>query len=220
MDEPGRDLRPGDIGDQVPAPLDGHVLEHNQVHSQGPQARAHGHRRVRHPRRARRHVLAAAAAQSPVQVMLDPPRGRPGDLQLLERAGHSPVLRTGQVRAALACSLWVMIAGLIGFRPAHRRSRRARLLAALAPGRLLGSPPLLARRAAARGIIPRGRHRGITAVAGHGTLKPGDPRPQLRDLRHLRPQARDLRIQRSDLSIPSRAAIATWRRQGQTGHEP
>ena len=211
MDEPGRDLRPGDVGDQPAAPLDGHVLENDQVDGQGAQVRADGHRRVRHPRRALRHVLAAAAARTQVQVMLDPPRGRAGDLQLLERAGHSQVLHSGQVRAALACPLRVMITGLIGFGPAHRRSRRAGLLAAVAFRRAFGCPPLLTRRRlAARGIIPRGWHRGIPAVTGHGALQPGQPRPQLRYLR----------IQDSEPRIAGRAAIASRGGRGQNGHKP
>jgi hypothetical protein len=38
VDEPVRDPRPGHVFDQHPAPLDGHVLEHQQVPHQGAQA--------------------------------------------------------------------------------------------------------------------------------------------------------------------------------------
>jgi hypothetical protein len=99
------------------------------------------------------HVLAAAAAQSIVQVMLDPLHGRLRDLQLLERAGHPEIRRGGQVRAALARPLRVVIAGVIGLRPAHRRSRRPQLLPPLAAGRALSSAPLLTRGLAARGVV-------------------------------------------------------------------
>jgi len=90
-------------------------------------------------------MLAAAAAQSQVQVVLDPLRGRLGDLQLLERAGHAQILRVGQVTPARAPPLRVVIARVIRLGPAHRRSRRPRLLAALALGRALGGAPLLTR---------------------------------------------------------------------------
>ena len=173
-----------------------------RARSQGTQPRAGGHRRVRHPRRARRHVLAAAAAQSVVQVMLDPLRGRFRDLQLPERAGHPEIPGGCQVRAALARPLRVVIPGVIGLGPAHRRSRRPRLLPPLAAGRAFRRAPLPAGRLAARLVITRWRHRGVPAAARQGALQPGDPGLQLRDPR-----------------IPRGAGVASRGRKWQTGHQ-
>ena len=93
MDEPGRDRRAGHVADQVPAPLDRHVLEDDQVNGQGAQVRAHRDRRVRHARRAGRQVLPAAPAQSQVQVMLNALRGPLWRLQLLVSPDCPQVLR-------------------------------------------------------------------------------------------------------------------------------
>ena len=154
MDEPGRDPGAGDVADQLLAPLDRHVLEDQQADGQGTQVRTDGYRRVRYSRRAGRDVLAPAAACSQMQVMLDAARGRLGYLQLLERPGHAQILRAGQVCAARACPGRVMILHLVRLGPAHRRSRRAGLLAPLALG---GGPfrsaPLPPRRLAARLVI-------------------------------------------------------------------
>ena len=89
--------------------------------------------------------------------MLDAARGQAGYLQLLERPGHAQILRAGQVRAARACPGRVMILHLVRLGPAHRRSRRAGLLAPLALG---GGPfrsaPLPPRRLAAGLVIEDG----------------------------------------------------------------
>ena len=220
MDEPGRHLRPGGIADQLSAPLHRDMLEHHQVEGQGPQVRADRHRRVRHPRRAGRHVVPPAAAHRLVQVVLDPLRGRLGNLQLLERPGHARILRAGQVRAAPAPALREMIPRVVRLGPAHRRPRRARLLAPVPLPRLpLRGPPLFAGRLAARDVITRGRHRGVLAFsrARQCPLQPGHPLPQLRDLFRLRPQ---LLPQPGDLLIPSGATRAIRDSRRHAGHKP
>ena len=83
MDEPGRDLRTGYVRDQPHAPADGHLLVNQQINGQGTHIRADAHRRVRHTRRAGRHMHLAAAAPGPVQVMLDAARCYQRHLQLL-----------------------------------------------------------------------------------------------------------------------------------------
>jgi hypothetical protein len=60
------------------------MLEGNQVDGQCSQVRADGQRRIRHPGRAGRSMLAAAFTQSPVPVVPVPLRGRLGDLRPLE----------------------------------------------------------------------------------------------------------------------------------------
>ena len=154
MDEPGRDPGPGDVADQLLAPLDRPCWKTSRRTARARRFGPIGYRRVRYSRRAGRDVLAPAAACSQMQVMLDAARGRLGYLQLLERPGHAQILRAGQVCAARACPGRVMILHLVRLGPAHRRSRRAGLLAPLALG---GGPfrsaPLPPRRLAARLVI-------------------------------------------------------------------
>ena len=218
VDEAVRDPRPCRVGDQLAAPLDRHMLVDHQVDGQGAQLRADGQRRVRDAGRPVRDVLAAAAAHSAVEVVLDPLRGRLGDLQLLAGPGHSRIPGISQVRAALARPGRVPVAGVVGLSPGHRRSRRAGLLAPL-PLLLrlpLRGPPLLARRLASRRVIPRRRHRGIPAVTGQGTLQPGNLRPQFSEFLCL---SAELGFQDSDPLIPGSAATAIRVGRGQAGHK-
>ena len=187
MDEPGRHGRAGDVFDQPPAPPDRDVLEYQQVDDQGAQVRPDRYRRVPHAGRAGRHVLAPAGAPRPVHVVLDAPGGHQRGLQLLGRAGHAQVLGTGQVRAAHAGTRRVVVVDhLIRLGPAHRRARRARLLAALARRPLRGAALLPRRPLAARQVISRRRHRGIATVAGHDPLQARHRGLQLADLPLLR----------------------------------
>jgi hypothetical protein len=82
MDEPIGHHSAGDVGDQLPTPLHGNMLEDHQVNRQGTQPRSDGQRGVRHPRRARRDMLPPAGAPRLVQVVLDPLRRRGRDLLL------------------------------------------------------------------------------------------------------------------------------------------
>ena len=92
---PGRDGSAGDVGDQVPAPLDGDVLEDDQVNRQGAQPRADGQGGVRHARRADGCMGPAAGAPRPVEVVLDPLRlrgrgSRPAESSRGPRPGQPP----------------------------------------------------------------------------------------------------------------------------------
>src|SRR5271166_2558066 len=53
----------------------------------------------------------STAPRGALQVVLDPLRGRLGDLQLLERPGHPQVGRAGQVRTARAGAVRVVVTG-------------------------------------------------------------------------------------------------------------
>jgi hypothetical protein len=203
MDEPVRHMRAGDAGDQAAAPPDRNVLEDDQVNGQCAQARADAESRVRDSRRAGRDVLLPAAAPRPVQVVLDPPRRHLRQLQLLRRPGDAQVRRARQVRAARARPGRVTVPDLIRLRPAHRRARRTRLLAALAYGLPLRRAPLLARQRAARLAVAPGRHRGIAAVPRHHPLQPRHSVPQLRDLR-----------------VPRRTPSAPWLGRRRIRHKP
>jgi len=100
MDEPIGHRRAGDVGDQLPAPLHGNMLEDDQVHRQGTQPRPDRQRRIRHARRAGRGMYPAAGAPGLVQVVLHPLRRRSRDLLLLIRPGNPQVIGIGQVTAA------------------------------------------------------------------------------------------------------------------------
>jgi len=223
MDEPVGDLGAGHVGDQLPAPLDRDVLVDQQVDGQGAQPRADGQRRVRHAGRARRDVLAAARAPGGVHVVLDPPGPRLGDVQLLRRRRHSQVTGLSQVPPARARARREVRDGVIRDFPPHRRPGSAGLLAAAAPAARLSAAVLLLRRRTPGNLIRGGRHRAVPAVAGQGTLQPGDLLAQRRDLVRLRayrvPQLARQVLQLRDPRIPGSAssAIRGSRRQG--GHK-
>jgi hypothetical protein len=83
---------------------------------------------IPHPRRAARDLRPAARAAHLVQVMLDPLRRRCRDLLLLIRTRDTPVSGAGQIPAARALALRVVILGPVRELPPHRRARAARLL--------------------------------------------------------------------------------------------
>ena len=221
MDEPGRDRGAGHVGDQLPAPLDRHVLEDHQVDGQGAQVRADGDRRVRHPRRAGRQVLAAAAAQpacrscwircadgSGISSCWND-RATPRSAAPARSAPHSHVPRAGNDqeshRAPPSSSpIPAPPAACRGLRFAARSAARRCLRGGLRPGGVITA------RAASRN----------SRCYGTGHAPAGRPAPAAPPPRRLRPQARDLCTQSSDLSIPGSAAIATRGRRGQIGHEP
>jgi len=207
--EARRDLRPGQIRDQPRAPLDRHVLEHDQVDRQGAQVRADRDRRVRHALWPGRDMHLATSAAGLVQVMLDAPRGHQRHLQLLQRPGHAPVHRLSKVRAtAIAGPRGPVINHLVGFRPAHRRAPCTRLLTTFAaPAVFAPFPP---RRLPARQVISRGRHRGVAAVAAQ-------PAPQLRD---LGPKFPDRPAKLRDHLIPGGACHAPCTGRWQIAHKP
>lgn len=95
---PGRDLRAGHVRDQPRAPLNGHVLEDDQVYSQSAQDRPDRRRRVRHALRPRRDMHVPAAAADLVQVMLNTPRGQRRHPKLLQGSGHTQVRCPGKIR--------------------------------------------------------------------------------------------------------------------------
>jgi len=169
-----------------------------------------------------------AATPGLMQVMLDAAGRDQRHLQLLERPGHPQVGRAGQVRTARAGAFRVVVTGVVRLRPAHRRPRRAGLLAPLALLRVLPllRAALLAGRLAARGVIPRRRHRGVAAVTRNDPLQPGDPVPQLRGLGRTRTQFllqsrefRQLGPQVRDLRVAGRATSATRGRRRHLGHK-
>ena len=102
-----------------------------------------------------------------------------GNLQLLERPGHAQILRANQVRAAPAPALREMIPRVVRLGPAHRRPRRARLLA----------PVPLAR-------LPFG---GAARRCLRGGLRPGTSSPEggIEEFWLLRDSARSSRATRS-----------------------
>ena len=157
--------------------------------------------------------------------MLDRLSLRLGDLFLLAGPRDPEIGSAVQVRPARAGALRVIIEGLIGNGPGHRRSRRPGLLAAAALLRRVAFclPPLLAGRLAARRVITAGRHAGIAAVAGHGPLQAGDPVHQFRDLavqaRDLGVPRRKLVLQLRDLLVAGSARGATRGRRQHLGHE-
>ena len=189
MDEPVGHRSAGDVGDQLPAPLHRDMLEDDQVNRQGPQPRPDRQRRIRHARRAGRGMHPAAGAPGLVQVVLHPLRRRGRDLLLLIRPGNPQVSGIGQVTAARARALGMVILGPVRDLPRHGRPRAARLLPALLLLRPLSSAPLLPRRLPARQVIRARRHRGVPAV----------PRPRARRRLQLLPKASDHRLQRGDL---------------------
>ena len=189
MDEPIGHGSAGDVGDQLAAPLHGNMLEDDQVNRQGAQLRPDRQRRIRHARRAARGMHPAAGAPGLVQVVLHPLRRRGRDLLLLIRPGNPQVSGIGQVTAARARALGMVILGPVRDLPRHGRPRAARLLPALLLLRPLSGPPLLPRRLPARQIVRARRHRGIPAV----------PRPRALRRLQLLPKASDRRLQRSDL---------------------
>ena len=189
MDEPIGHGSAGDVGDQLPAPLHGNMLEDDQVNRQGTQPRPDGQRRIRHARRAGRGMGPAAGAPGLVQVVLHPLRRRGRDLLLLIGPGNPQVSGTGQATAARAGALGMVILGPVRDLPRHGRPRAARLLPALLLLRPLSSTPLLPRRPPARQVIRARRHRGVPAV----------PRPRARRRLQLLPKAGNRRLQRGDL---------------------
>ena len=189
MDEPVGYGSAGDVGDQLPAPLHGNMLEDDQVNRQGTQPRPNRQRRIRHARRAARGMGPAAGAPGLVQVVLHPLRRRDRDLLLLIRPGNPQVSGIGQVPAARAGTPGMVILGPVRDLPRHRCPRAARLLPALLLPRPLSSAPLLPRRLPARQVIRARRHRGVPAV----------PRPRARRGPQLLPKAGDDRLQRGDL---------------------
>ena len=189
MDEPIGHRSAGDVGDQLPAPLHGNMLEDDQVNGQGTQPRPDRQRRIRHARRAGRGMHPAAGAPGLVQVVLHPLRRRSRDLLLLIRPGNPQVIGIGQVTAARARAPGMVILGPVRNLPRHGRPRAARLLPALLLLRPLSGPPLLPRRLPARQVIRARRHRGVPAV----------PRPCPRRRLQLLPKVSDRRLQRGDL---------------------
>lgn len=120
VDEPGRDLRAGHVRDHPRAPLNGHVLEDDQVYSQSAQVRPDRHRRVWHALRPRRGMHLPAAAADLVQVMLDTPRGQRRHLKLLQGSRHTQVCRRGKIRpAGIAAPGRTVMSNLIGLGPAQ-----------------------------------------------------------------------------------------------------
>src|SRR5712691_1187625 len=199
VDEPRRDLGAGHVADQLPAPLDGHVLEDDQVNRQRPDPRPDRQGGIRHARRARRDMGLPAGAFRAVQVVLHPLRRRGRDLLLLIRPGNTQVSGTGQVQAAGTAALGVVVLGPVRGLPAHRGTRAARLLSPLPLlFRPLRGAPLLPRRLPPRQVIRRRRHRGVPAV----------PRPGPLRRRQLLPQVSDHRLQRRD---PLRLRIEPYR---------
>ena len=189
MDEPIRHRSAGDVGDQLAAPLYGNMLEDDQVNGQGPQSGPDGQGGIRDARRAGRGMHPAAGAPGLVQVVLHPLRRRGRDLLLLIRPGNPQVSGTGQVTAARARALGMVILGPVRDLPRHGCPRAARLLPALLLLRPLSGPSLLPRRLPARQVIRARRHRGVPAV----------PRPRARRRLQLLPKAGDRRLQRGDL---------------------
>ena len=212
VDEPGGDLRAGDVADQLAAPLDRHVLEHQQVDGQGPQVRADRDRRVRHARRAGRHVLAARS-RTPSQC-------RSCWIRCADGSGISSCWndRATPRSAAPARSAphshapcRVVVAGVVRLGPAHRRSRRAGLLAPLA---LLRLPASAARRCLRGGLrpgasSPDGGIEELPLLRDDDPLQPGHLLAELTDLllqgRRVRPQVPPSSARSSAISS-SRAA--------------
>ena len=131
----------------------------------------------------------AAGAPGLVQVALHPLRRRDRDLLLLIRPGNPQVSGIGQVTAAGAGTLGMVILGPVRDLPRHGCPRAARLLPALLLLRPLSSAPLLPRRLPARQVVRARRHRGVPAV----------PRPRALRPLQLLPKAGDRRLQRGDL---------------------
>ena len=150
-------------------------------------ARWTGRNPARPPGGPRMHP--AAGAPGLVQVVLHPLRRRGRDLLLLIRPGNPQVSGIGQVTAAGAGALGMVILGPVRDLPRHGRPRAARLLPALLLLRPLSSAPLLPRRLPARQVVRARRHRGVPAV----------PRPRARRHPQLLPKVSDRRLQRGDL---------------------
>jgi hypothetical protein len=134
--EPGRRSGPaGQIGDQLDAPRDRHVLIDQQIDDQRTNGGPVAARRYRNLRRPIGDILAAAPAAHPVQIMLAHPDPDLGQVMDLMRALDAHLGRAGQVGPAAAGPLASMSHALVGVaRPRQGAARRARLLAPRPPG--------------------------------------------------------------------------------------
>ena len=207
--EPRRGLRAGQRPGQLGAAVHRDGVRRDQVHTPRLQGQAVGDRsRGTGPGRG------CTPAGHLVQVMLGHRRGLQRDLHDLVRGDHAQVSRGGQVRATLAGPLRKVrhrVAGHLA--PGQVRSRRARLLARLAPA--LAPLRLRRRRRAAGQVISRRRHRGIPAVTAQTA-------PQIPDLRrqrhHVGPQLPDRCSLLRDHRVPCGARRATRCKRRQNGH--
>ena len=209
-DKSGRDLRPGDVADQAPTPLNGHMLEDDQINGQGTQVRPDRHgspaprgdERPRAGGRSRTIPGAGRAGCAARTALVSPAAGTTGprpDSALWPGHPRTSTPPAGSDR---------------GYQRVRPRSSPIR--APPAACRPCVSPRARQPAAACAGACGPGRRHLRAASRNSGcyaTAPASAGPPGARDLGHLL-------LQRGYLRITGRAASATRARGGQIGHKP
>src|SRR5207247_393031 len=118
------------------------TLETNRIDATAPQPRPAARWPPGHPCRGPAHLLPAAPAADPPQVMLGDLDGDLRQVVHLMRALDAHVRGGGQVRAAGTTASRAVALGLIrDIRPAQPAALSTRLLAPAAPGCAIPGPP-------------------------------------------------------------------------------